>query len=376
MSSDQSTGSWTDQEVLGLGARGVVITKPFECEKSFNKTRNSKSWSPDNKSSRLSSRKSSRKSLNTKDTVIKISVGNDAVREYNFMKQLPQGKHYPYAQIKDIHLCKVKPGPKMIKRLHDLKKINHKMNDERIQEFIEDQDNIWQLFMPRFGNRTLHSILRKKQMPMNRRALYIINTSIDHYKYMTVKQLKNMLHHFSILLLLFIELNGKSLYHRDLKSNNILCDVDKKGYISKMWIIDFDLAIDWNQRDKMSKNQWEYESKCIDVRMLMNNLVREVLLVACSNKPLYDELFPYIHDIDFFMAESSRNISDSNINQDAIDLLDKIKAKVDTLREPEWNEYVNVVVTPPKIPFKVQRMKAVGHMENMEMGKEDTWTRV
>lgn len=362
MSSDKSTGSWTDQHVLGVGARGVVITKPFECETSLNKTRNSKSWSPD------------------KDTIVKISVGDAAVREYHFMKQLPQGKHYPYAQIKDIRLCKVKTGPKLIKRLHDLKKINHGINDEVIEVFLEDQDNIWQLFMPRFGNRTLHSILRKKQMPMNRRALYIINTSIDNYKYMTVKQLKNMLHHFSVLLLLFIELNGKSFYHRDLKSNNILCDVDKKGYISKMWIIDFDLAIDWNQQDKIrSKNQWEYESKCIDVRMLMNNLVREVLLVACSNKPLYDELLPYIHDIDFFMAESLRNIDDgkwANINQDAIDLLDKIKAKVDTLREPEWNEYVNVVVTPPKIPLKVQRMKAVGHIENMEMGKEDTWTRV
>lgn len=254
------------------------------------------------------------------------------------------------------------------------------MNDERIQEFIEDQDNIWQLFMPRFGNRTLHSILRKKQMPLNRRANYLMDTILDNNKFMTVKQLKNILHHFSVLLLVFIELNGKSLYHKDVKSDNILCDVDKKGNISKMWIIDFDLAIDWNQQDKIrSKNQWEYELKCIDVRLLMNRLVREVLLVACSNKPLYDELFPFIHEIDFFMAESLRNMSDSkwpNINQDAIELLDKIKAKVDTLSEPDWNEYINVVVDPPKIPFKVQRMKTVGHYENNVMGKEDTWTRV
>jgi hypothetical protein len=108
--------------------------------------------------------------------------------------------------------------------------------------------------------------------------------------------------------------------------------------------------------------------------MLMNNLVREVLLVACSNKPLYDELLPFIQDIDFFMAESKRNISDKkweNINQNAIELLDNIKAKVDTLREPEWNEYINVVVAPPKIPLHVQRMKAIGYSENINMGKED-----
>ena len=121
MSSDKTTDSWTSQKVLGIGARGIVITKPFECEKSLNKTRNLKSGSADSKSRRKSS---SKKSFNTKDTILKISVGDAAVREYDFMKQLPQGKQYPYAQIKDIRLCKVKPGLKMIKRLHDLKKIN------------------------------------------------------------------------------------------------------------------------------------------------------------------------------------------------------------------------------------------------------------
>jgi len=371
MSSDKSTGSWTSQEVLGLGARGIVITKPFECENRFNKTIKSKSLSADSKSSR----KSSRRSLNTKDTITKISIGDDAVREYNFMKQLPQGKRYPYAQIKNIHLCKVKPGPKMIKRLHDLKKINRKVNDEWIKDFKENQDNIWQLFMPRFGNRTLHSILRKKQMPMNKKIFYDMDTII-YNKFMTVKHLKNILHHFSVLLLVFIELNGKSLYHQDLKSNNIMCDVDKKGYISKMWIIDFDNATNWNQRDNINdKNLWEYNSKFIDILDLMKNLVREVLLIACSNKPLYDELLPYILNIDSFMAESNRNISDNkyaNINQDAIELLDKIKEKVGTLREPDSNEYVNIVVAPPKIPIKVQRMKGVGYSENIYMGKEDS----
>ena len=227
--------------------------------------------------------------------------------------------------------------------------------------------------MPRFGNRTLHSILRKKQVPANLRVFFDINPRIEN-KFLTVKQLKNILHHFSLLLLLFIELNEKSFYHRDLKSNNILCDVDKKGYISKMWVIDFDNAINWNQRDKISKNEWEYKSKFIDIRMLMSNLVKQVLLVACSNKPLYDELLPSIQDIDLFMAKSERNTADNNwanINQDAIDLLDKIKAKVDTLGEPAWNEYVNVVVAPPKIPFSVQRMKAVGFSENISMSEED-----
>jgi len=366
MSYDKSTGSWTNQDVLGIGSSGVVITKPFECEKSINKTRNSKSRST------LKKRKSS---ISTKDTIIKISIGDAAVEEYNFMKQLPQGKQYPYAQIENIRLCKVKPGPKMIKRLHDLKKINHKLNNDWIKHFIEHQDNIWQLFMPRFGNRTLHSILRKKQMPSNRRVFYDINTSlIDNNKFMTVKQLKNILHHFSVLLTLFIELNGKSFYHRDLKSNNIMCDVDKKGYISKMWIIDFDDSIDWNQRDKISKNEWEYESKCIDILMLMDKLVRDVLLVACSNKPLYDELSPHIRNIDFFMAESERNLSENkwaNVTQDAIELLDKIKAKVDTLREPAWNEYIDVLIAPPKIPIHLQRMKANGRFENSLMGKED-----
>jgi hypothetical protein len=264
----------------------------------------------------------------------------------------------------------------MIKRLRDLEKIHHEIN---VQDFIEHQDNLWQLFMPRFGNKTLHSILRKKQIPTSRKVYYDMYTSMDTNKFMTVKQLKNILHHFSVLLLVFIELNGKSFYHWDLKSDNILCDVDKKGYISKMWIIDFDGAVDWNQRDKIGKNEWEYESKCIDIRMLMSKLVREVLLVACSNKPLYDELLPYIQKIDFFMIESERNIADNkmaNINQDAILLLDEIKAKVDTLREPAWNEYINVVVAPPNIPYKVQRMKAVGHYENIGMGKEDTWTRI
>jgi hypothetical protein len=364
-----STGSWTNQEILGTGARGIVITKPFECEHSFNKTRNSKSWSPENKSNRSRrSMSSSRRSLNTKDTIIKISIGDAAVREYNFMKRLPQGKRYPYAQIKQIRLCKVKPGPKMIKRLRDLEKIHHEIN---VQDFIEHQDNLWQLFMPRFGNKTLYSILGKKQVPTNRILYYDTNKSMDNNKFLTVKQLKNILHHFSVLLTLFIELNGKSFYHKDLKSNNIMCDVDKKGYISKMWVIDFDLAIDWNQRDKKSRNDWEYTLKHTDIRMLMSKLVREVLLVACSNKPLYDELLPYIQKIDFFMIESERNI-----NQDAIDLLDEIKAKVDTLKEPAWNEYVNVVVVPPNIPAKVQRMKAVGHYENSDMGKEDTWTRI
>ena len=369
MSSDKSTGSWTNQDVLGIGSRGVVITKPFECEESINRTRNSKSRS---RASRRSKRKST---ISTKDTIIKISIGDAAVQEYNFMKQLPQGNQYPYAQIENIRLCKVKPGPKMIKRLHDLKKINHKLNDDWIKHFIEHQDNIWQLFMPRFGNRTLHSILRKKQMPTIRRVFYDINTSImDNNKFMTVKQLKNILHHFSVLLLLFIELNGKSFYHRDLKSNNIMCDVDKKGYISKMWIIDFDDSIDWNQRDKISKNEWEYESKCIDILMLMDKLVRDVLLIACSNKPLYDELLPYIRNIDFFMAESERNLSEnkwSNVNEDAIELLNKIKAKVETLREPAWNEYIDVVIAPPKIPLHLQKMKATGRFENSLMGKED-----
>jgi hypothetical protein len=287
---------------------------------------------------------------------------------------LPQGVQYPYAQIEDIRLCKVKPGTKMIKRLHDLKKINHEIEDEWVEHFEEGQDNVWQLFMPRFGDRTLHSILRKKQFPTDRRSYYQMHTRMDNNKFMTVKQLKNILHHFSLLLLLFIELNGKSLYHRDLKSDNIMCDVDKKGDISKMWVIDFDLAIDWNQRDKMSKNKWEYESKSIDIRMVMNILVREVLFVACSNKPLYGELFPYFQKIDSFMAESNRHLSDNkwkNINQDAIELLDKIKAKVDTLKEPAFNEYVDIVVAPPKIPFSVQRMNAVAFSERLSMSKED-----
>ena len=365
-----STGSWMGQEVLGTGNRGFVITKPFECENSFNKTRNSKSWSADNKSSRKS-KSSSRRSLNTKDTILKISIGDAAVREYNFMKQLPQGKQYPYAQIEQIRLCKVKPGPKMIKRLRDLAKITHEINDDWMKEFTKGKDNLWQLFMPRLGKKTLHSILRKKQVPKYRTILYDTNKRMeDNNKFLTVKQLKNILHHFSVLLTLFIELNGKSFYHKDLKSDNIMCDVDKKGYISKMWVIDFDLAIDFNQRDKKkSRNDWEYSLKHIDVRMLMNNLVREVLLIACSNKPLYDELLPYIQKIDLFMIESSER----NINQDAILLLDEIKAKVDTLREPAWNEYVNVVVPPPKIPANVQRMKAVGRVENDNMRDQDAW---
>jgi len=143
-----------------------------------------------------------------------------------------------------------------------------------------------------------------------------------------------------------------------------------------MWIIDFDNATNWNQRDNINdKNLWEYNSKFKDILDLMKNLVREVLLIACSNKPLYDELLPYILNIDSFMAESNRNISDNkyaNINQDAIELLDKIKEKVGTLSEPDSNEYVNIVVAPPKIPLKVQRMKAVGYNENISMGKEDS----
>lgn len=66
--------------------------------------------------------------------------------------------------------------------------------------------------------------------------------------------------------------------------------------------------------------------------------------------------------------------SDENINQDAILLLDEIKAKVDTLSEPAWNEYVNVVVAPPRIPAKVQKMKAFGYNETNEMRKQDDWS--
>ena len=157
-----------------------------------------------------------------------------------------------------------------------------------------------------------------------------------------------------------------------VKMDDIL-DFGFCGYV-KMWIIDFDDSIDWNQRDKISKNEWEYESKCIDILMLMDKLVRDVLLIACSNKPLYDELLPYIRNIDFFMAESERNLSEnkwSNVNEDAIELLNKIKAKVDTLREPAWNEYIDVVIAPTKIPLRLQKMKATGRFENSLMGKED-----
>jgi hypothetical protein len=287
------------------------------------------------------------------------------------MKQLPQGKQYPYAQIEQIRLCKVKPGLKMMKRLHDLGKLTRDITDEWIKEFTKGNDNLWQLFMPRLGNKTLHSILREKKVPTFRISYYETNKSMDNKEFLTVKQLKNILHHFSVLLTLFIELNGKSFYHNDLKSNNIMCDVDKKGYISKMWVIDFDIAVDFNQRDrKKSRNDWEYSLKHIDVRYLMSRLVREVLLVACSNKPLCDELLPYIQKIDLFMIESSER----NINQDAILLLDEIKAKVRTLREPARNEYVNVVVAPPKIPAKVQKMNAVSRHEINAMGNEDVWS--
>jgi hypothetical protein len=74
------------------------------------------------------------------------------------------------------------------------------------------------------------------------------------------------------------------------------------------------------------------------------------------------------------MAESERNLSENkwaNVTQDAIELLDKIKAKVDTLREPAWNEYIDVLIAPPKIPIHLQRMKANGRFENSLMGKED-----
>jgi hypothetical protein len=362
----------SSEKVLGLGNEGIVITKPFECENpsvttySKNKTRKSI----------VSSNRSSRKSFSftKKETIIKLSVGEGAVREYTFMKQLPQGRKYPYAQIKHIDLCKVKMGPTTMNHLKRLSKIKKEINEEWLGKFMENQDNIWQIFMPRLGNRSLYSILRKKQMPVNRQIFYDINSRIDG-KFMTVKQLKNILHHFSKLLFLFIELNGKSLYHNDLKSNNIMCDVDKKGNISKMWLIDFDTSIDWNQQNATTHGKWEYDYKFRDVCDLMVLLVREVLLVACSNKPMYDELSHFFTEIDDFIYETKQKIMDSkweNINSDATKLLGKIKSKVDTLEEPSWNEYVNVVVPGRKIPIKTQRENARNHNENNTMGIEDT----
>ena len=363
MSSGKSRSA--SQNVLGWGMGGIVLTKPFECEVSSSKTKKSKSRTDGN------TRKS--RSMNKKDTIIKLSIGDGAAREYAFMKQLPQGKKYPYAQIENIDLCKVKMGPTTITHLKRLSTIKKEIDKYWIEDFIANQDNIWQIFMPRLGNRNLWAILRKKQIPKDRYNYYNVATRSEG-KFMTVKQLRNILSHFSLLLPLFIELNGKGLYHNDLKANNIMCDVDKKGNISKMWLIDFDNSINWEKRDTTTQTKWEYNYKFVDVCDLMILLVREVLLVACSNKPIHDELFPFIADIDVFYKETKQNIMDSkwkHINTNATDLMEKIVTKVNTLDEPSWNEYFNVVVPNRKISFKTQRENARNFNENNTMGRED-----
>lgn len=358
-----STSTSYSPTVLGVGGRGIVLTKPFECINPSSSRTQRKSSSSNTKT------KNRRNSPTPKDKeiVIKLSFGDHAVREYGFMKELPQGKKYPYAQIRDIDLCQVKMCDSTMKKLKKLKE-KGAVSQEWIDDFIESQDNIWQLFMPRLGNRSVLEILTSKQMPSFYRGVFLKNSrSKLNANYLSVKQLCHLFHHFSSLLKIIFELNERNLFHHDLKPNNIMCDVDKKGHISKMWLIDFD-----NSKGVVTNRpSWVFEAKNQDTIDFFNNVVLLSLYVACSNKEIHDNLYFLIEKVNVFCHEIRNEENWLNLKTKASSLMDQIIDTAENMEEPTRNEYIDVALYAAKIPIAKQRENGRIFREKNEMGLHD-----
>ena len=340
--------------VLGVGGHGVVLTKPFEC---ISRTQRKSSSSSNAKT------KSKRNTPKEKEMVIKLSFGNHAVREYGFMKELPQGKKYPYAQIREIDLCQVKMCDSTMKRLNKLKE-KGAVSQEWVDDFIENQDNLWQLFMPRLGKRSVLEILSSKQMPSFYRAVFLKHSrSKLRANYLSVKQIRNLFNHFSALLKIIFELNERNLFHHDLKTNNIMCDVDKKGHISKLWLIDFDSS----KGVVTNRPDWVFEAKNQDTYDFFNNVVLISLYVACSNKEIYDNFYFLIEKVNLFCYEIRNEENWINLKNKASSLMDQIIDTAENMEEPNRNEYIDVALYTVKIPIAKQRENGRIFREKNEM---------
>jgi hypothetical protein len=358
--------------VLGEGGYGLVLTKPLQCNATL---RNSASRSG-NRGRRTTSRNTPRRNK----VAVKLSFKEDMlVREYEFMKSLPQGKQYPYAQIDQISLCTVALNQRTQRRLKRLVK-KGKIHEEWHKKSLDKSNTLYQLTMPRIGTHSLYEELQKYRHPTSKCGIYDTTTDENKKKPFISKSRALMLFDecrkmFEVI----TQLNKRNMYHFDISMPNIMCDFRKTP---SLYLIDFGLSFSADgsklvKSEMTARNYSEYIYK--DVSRFMEDIVLYILLSVCSRKSGYDIFFHYLKDIKTFVYDvSHHNVSHiDDVHATASQYITDICNDMQSYQPNNDDTYIDVHVDDYKVKLTVtQQRKAAREnflptIERSQMGKHD-----
>lgn len=364
-------------DVLGEGAYGIVLSKPFPC---MSRTKKRYSRSNSNSNSTDSRRSTSKK--RPKKEVAKLSFRKEVLEyEYDVMLSLPQGKKYPYAKKSEITFCQISLDDPQVKarlrRLVEAKKIHKEWYNECIET-----NTLFQLTMPRMGTHSLYSEIQKYRNPNELGVYYDTSDSKNSEKpFINRKRAFRIIHECEKILHILIELNNKKFYHKDVRLPNIMCDFKNEKH--SMLLIDFGVSIAKEgstlvRSEMISSNYASYIHR--DMESFLTNVLYHVLACICSAKTYYDLLNPEIttlmilvHNIKHFKLPVSQVQEQTKV------FVALLKAKVEslpTISDSEEFFEVKKKKYAVKVPAVEQRANARKFQEQSldqnEMKKNDT----
>jgi len=252
-------------KLIGAGWYGIVIQPGFDC--------------------------STGNFLHDTSTIGKIAKKKELVKEYDFIKKLPQGKNKPYIKKEDVKLCEISEDIKenIKKNFKTLLDNSEEYNSEEYNELqgvIEDIDFFleWQLTMPNLG------IDFGKYLEKYKSQVIPIDEFLD---------IMNALNYLSDEIKL---LNDDEIFHLDIKTNNLIYNEKKKKFL----LIDFNISYNEKSIETHVNKRKNYY---FDDKMKIVNIFIKIIEYGMKNNGIYNS---YISD----GIDTTQYFSDTTVLQE------------------------------------------------------------